>query len=75
MKEEKLITRKIQVKTYSVKEVADLYCISNKTLKKWLTPFEKEIGERRGYFYNPKQVGIIFEKLGLPGLINMNYFF
>lgn len=68
MKQEKLITQRIQVKTYSVKEVADLYSISNKTLKKWLSPFENEIGERRGYFYNPKQVGIIFEKLGLPSL-------
>lgn len=72
MKQEKSITQKIQVKTYSVKEMAELYCISNKTLKKWLTPFEKEIGERRGYFYNPKQVGIIFEKLGLPEIIYLN---
>lgn len=72
MKQETLITRKIQVRTYSVKEVADLYCISNKTLKKWLKPFENELGERMGYFYNPKQVRIIFEKLGLPGVINLN---
>ncbi|HWZ22335.1 MAG TPA: hypothetical protein VNW06_06745 [Cytophagaceae bacterium] len=72
MKQERFIPRKIQVKTYSVKEVAELYCISNKTLKKWLTPFEKEIGERRGHFYNPKQVGIIFEKLGIPEIIILN---
>jgi transposase len=72
MEKIKTITLKIQIKTYSVKEVAGLYGISGKTLKKWLTPFEKEIGERRGYFYNPKQVGIIFEKLGLPGVIHTN---
>jgi transposase len=57
---------KIRIKTYSVKEVAGLYGISTKTLKKWLIPFEKEIGERRGYFYTPKQVKTIFDKLGLP---------
>lgn len=72
MKKAKLTPLKIQVKTYSVKEVADLYSVSKKTLNKWLSPFEDEIGERRGYFYNPKQVGIIFEKLGLPETIQLN---
>ena len=72
MKQAKLTPLKIQVKTYSVKEVADLYSVSKKTLNKWLSPFENEIGERRGYFYNPKQVGIIFEKLGLPEMIQLN---
>lgn len=64
--------RIIEIKTYSVKEVAGLYGISSKTLKKWLTPFEKEIGERIGYFYTPKQVRIIFEKLGLPEVVCLN---
>lgn len=72
MKNTKSITHKIEIKTYSVKEMAGLYEISKKTLNKWLTPFEDEIGERRGHFYNPKQVGIIFDKLGLPDTINLN---
>lgn len=72
MKQAKLTPLKIQVKTYSVKEVAELYSVSKKTLNKWLSPFEDEIGERRGYFYNPKQVSIIFEKLGLPEMIQLN---
>jgi transposase-like protein len=66
MKKNESIIYEFRVKTYSVKEVAGLYGISTKTLKKWLTPFEKEIGERRGYFYYPKQVKVIFDKLGLP---------
>lgn len=70
MKEKNQI-HNVHVRTYSVKEVADLYCISKKTLNKWLSPFENEIGERRGYFYNPKQVGIIFEKLGLPDNVRL----
>lgn len=72
MKQDKLTARKIHVKTYSVNEMAGLYEISKKTLNKWLRPFEKEIGERRGHFYNPKQVGIIFEKLGLPEVVLSN---
>lgn len=71
MKQVKSSSAQSLVKTYSVKEVADLYCISKKTLNKWLSPFEKEIGERRGYFYNPKQVSIIFEKLGLPDNVRL----
>jgi hypothetical protein len=66
MKQEKAITPRIQVKTYSIKEMAELYCVSRNTFRKWLTPFEKEIGERIGYLYNPKQVMIIFENLGIP---------
>jgi transposase len=66
MQQKEQVIKKIPVKTYSVKEVAGLYAISTKTLKKWLIPFEKEIGERQGYFYYPKQVKIIFDKLGLP---------
>ena len=66
MQQNEPVIQKIPVKTYSVKEIAGLYSISNKTLKKWLTPFEKEIGERQGYFYYPKQVKVIFDKLGLP---------
>ncbi len=58
--------QKIPIKTYSVKEVAILYSISTKTLKKWLLPFEKEIGNRTGYFYTPKQIAVIFDKLGIP---------
>ena len=45
MKQDKQTTQKTQVKTYSVKEMAGLYEISKKTLNKWLTPFETEIGE------------------------------
>ena len=72
MEQDKTTARKIHVKTYSVNEMAGLYEISKKTFHKWLRPFEKEIGERMGHFYNPKQVGIIFEKLGLPEVIYLN---
>ena len=60
---------RVEIKTYSVKEVAVLYGVSSKTLKKWLRPFEKQIGKRIGYFYNPKQVAIIFDSLGVPHLV------
>ena len=66
------VVQKIQIKTYSVKEVAVLYGISRKTLRKWLIPFAKEIGKRKGHLYNPKQMVVIFDKLGIPGEIYIN---
>ena len=57
----------IQIKPYTVLELARLYGVSDRTIKKWIKPFEQEIGKKIGYFYTIAQVKIIFEKLGLPG--------
>lgn len=40
--------------------------ISLQTLATWLKPFQNEIGEYRGKLYTPKQIQIIFDKLGRP---------
>jgi transposase-like protein len=56
----------IEVKAYSVKELAVMYGVCDKTLKKWLHPFLEHIGIKQGRYYNVAQVTIIFSKLGLP---------
>jgi len=61
----------IRVKPYSTKEIADLYGISKKTFYKWLEPLKKQVGERRGRYYTAKQVRIIFNECGLPGVIEV----
>ena len=58
--------KQIQIRTYSNKELCVLYGTNRHTLRKWLAPYEKEIGKRCGYLYFPKQVEKIFEKLGVP---------
>ncbi len=55
-----------QIKPYSGKELSDIYGISVKTFLKWLKPFTKEVGDKKGRFYNVLQVEIIFARLGLP---------
>lgn len=57
----------IKLKPYTVLELAKLYSVSDRTMKKWIKPFEKEVGKKIGYFYTIAQVKIIFEKLGMPG--------
>jgi hypothetical protein len=57
----------IKIKPYTVLELARLYGVGDRTMKKWIKPFDKEIGIKIGYFYTIAQVKIIFEKLGTLG--------
>lgn len=59
----------IKLKPYSITELARIYGVDPRTLKKWLVPFEQEIGVKQGRFYQIPQVKIIFEKLSLPSEI------
>jgi NADH/NAD ratio-sensing transcriptional regulator Rex len=57
------------VKPYSMKQLCDIYQISDKTMRKWLKPFSEQIGQRQGHIYNVAQIAVIFSKLGVPGVI------
>lgn len=57
----------IEVKPYTISELADIYEVPLRTFRRWIQKIQHHIGERVGRFYNIKQVGIIFERLGLPG--------
>jgi hypothetical protein len=59
----------IWLRPYSFQELANIYGVGVKTLKKWLLPFENDIGVRQGRYYTVAQVKVIFDKLGLPGPI------
>ncbi len=54
------------VRPYHKKDLERLYGASSFILNTWLKPFEIELGERVGLYYNTRQVRIIFEKLGAP---------
>lgn len=55
-----------EVRPYTTKELCNIYKISDKTLHKWLQPFRKKMGIKRGRYYTVAQVGIIFTRLGIP---------
>ena len=46
-----------------LKEIADRWNVSVRTVRKWLKPFERDIGPRIGNVYSPHQVKIILSKL------------
>lgn len=58
-----------QVKPYSMKELCEIYEVSDKTMRKWLQPFADQIGKRQGHIYNVAQVATIFRNLGVPGVL------
>ena len=60
------MTEVTEIKPYSTKELSHIYGVSDKTLRKWIVPFQEEIGKKQGHYYNVAQVEIIFRKLGLP---------
>ncbi len=66
MKSQRKTVNTMQIRAYTLKEIASLYCVSKLTFKKWLKPFEKDIGIRIGHFYSVKQIKIILDKLGTP---------
>lgn len=61
-------TNTIEIKPYNLTELSRIYNVTARTIKKWIAPFEKEVGIKNGRYYNALQVKIIFEKLGLPGV-------
>lgn len=56
------------LRPHNLKELAAVYGVCYKTLKKWLVPFEAEIGERTGRYFSVNQIRIIVAKLGLPAI-------
>ena len=57
-----------QIKPCTLTELAAIYGVGIRTMKKWITPHGPSIGEKHGRIYTALQVKFIFEKLGLPGL-------
>ncbi len=58
--------KSIKIQAMNKTQLAALCNVGVQTLKKWLTPFEEQIGEYRGRTYTPQQVRKIFELLGNP---------
>ena len=57
----------VEIRPYSLTELAQLYGISTRTMKNWLGPHSEAIGVKVGRLYNALQVKVIFERIGVPG--------
>lgn len=63
---------KVKLLPYSIAELASIYNVCVRTFKKWLKPFEQQVGKKEGRFFNISQVRIILDKLGLPAEIELD---
>ena len=57
-----------QIKPCTLTQLAAIYGVHIRTMKKWIKPHQEAIGQKQGRIYTSLQVKIIFEKLGLAGL-------
>ena len=59
--------KQVEIRPYTLSELAALYGVSSKTMRNWTLPHQESIGKRVGRLYTTKQVQVIFDKLGIPG--------
>jgi hypothetical protein len=55
------------IKPYRLKDLAEIYGVCNRTMKKWITNAAPEAKRNRSQFYSIPSVAMIVDALGLPG--------
>lgn len=71
MKGKKLKVKTVPLKSYTIKEIRELYGISARTWREWIRDYRKEINIGKSLVLTIKQVQFIFEKFGVPGEIEV----
>lgn len=56
----------IRLKPMTLMEIAGIYGVSRKTLMKWKSEFEDELGTKHGRYYTIRQVKVFFDNIGIP---------
>jgi hypothetical protein len=59
----------VEIKPYNLTELAQIYGVTNRTMKNWIFRHNEAVGEKVGRLYTVLQIKIIFQKLGLPGKV------
>jgi len=57
---------KIVVKPYTNKDLGKMFNMSTRTLRRNIVGIKEQLGERRGHFWNIKQVEMIMAQIGRP---------
>jgi len=54
------------IKPYRLKDLATIFDINQLTLKRWMSKYPNELGEKEGKYYSVRQVEFMIDKFGLP---------
>lgn len=60
---------KLIVKPYRLSDLAAIFDVNRKTMRKWLDKYPDEMSKREGKYFSIQQVNFCLEKFGLPGKI------
>lgn len=64
--------RVVIIRQYTLRELAlAVYCMSKYHLRKLLKQHNKQIGKRKGYYYETQQVELIFKLIPLPSDVEL----
>ena len=63
--------RIVEIKQYTLKELANIYCTTRYLMLRQIRIHEREIGRRIGYYYDAAQVERIFQLIRLPSSIEV----
>lgn len=55
------------IKPYNIKELANIYGMNPRTFSTWIKPIKIKLGEKKGRYFDVKQVEMILDHLGIPG--------
>ena len=60
---------KLFVKPYRLSDLAAIFDVNRKTMRKWLDKYPDELSKREGKYFSIRQVEFCLEKFGLPGKV------
>ena len=61
----------LMVKPYRIKDLAAIYDVSTKTMRKWIDNLPTKVSREKSQFYTIQAVRTIVENLGLPQKIQI----
>jgi DeoR/GlpR family transcriptional regulator of sugar metabolism len=62
-------TTETLIRPYTIGELAALYGVTTKTIRRWLNPHKEAVGTREGRYYTALQIQQIFDRLGQPAIV------
>ena len=57
------------VKPYRLSDLAAIFDVNTKTMRKWLDRYPDNLGKREGKYFSVRQVEFCLDKFGLPGRV------
>jgi hypothetical protein len=60
------------IKPYRMIDLAAIFDVNRKTMKRWMSNFPNELGKREGKYFSINQVQFMIAQFGLPRRLNIN---